>query len=195
LVDEATILAFLGVGFTAGIALLIFFLQRLTDKKMKSIIKGISELSRQQFEIISEEKEHRDEMKNNFIHHTRGNLELIKHQYQTLQNFITDLTSNGSVEKSSIINMCKFNSEQFHSHTFPFVKDQLQIASNYLRPWVANKFIDIFSGVGSTFSYITQNPNLLESSSGLEDICKSIEGQIQSINDCIDRLNEGKASH
>jgi hypothetical protein len=63
------------------------------------------------------------------------------------------------------------------------------------KSWLANKFIDIFSGIGSTFSGITQNPSLLESSSGLEDICKSKAGQIQSINDCIDRLNEGKASH
>jgi rubrerythrin len=161
---------------------------------MKSIITKINELSRQQLEIINEEKEHRDKMKNYFIYHTQGSLKLIKHQYETLQKFITDLTSNRSEEKSrSIINMCEFNSERFHSHTFPFTRDQLQIASSYLSPWVANKFIDTFAGLGSTFYSITQDPSLLERTSSLGDIDKSIKNQIQTIDDCTNRLNEEKA--
>jgi hypothetical protein len=191
MVDEAIILTI----FSSVIVLVIYLLQKRTDSKMKSILTEINKLSSQQSVIINEEKERHDTTKNYFIHHTQGSLKLIKHQYETLQNFITDLTNNGSEEKSSIINMCKFNSEQFHSHTFLFVKDLLQIASNDLSPWIAHKFIDIFAGVERIFSDIKQNPSLLENNSELENICKSIEDQIQTINDLIDKINDEKPAN
>lgn len=96
-------LGFLGIVITVGIGFLIlYFLQGRTDSKMKSIITKISGLCRQQLEIINEEKEHRDKMKSYFSYHTQGSLKLIKHQCETLQKFITDLTSNRSEEKNTI---------------------------------------------------------------------------------------------
>jgi hypothetical protein len=150
---------------------------------MESIITSIKELSDRQFKIIDEERKHNDAMKNYFIHHTQGSLELIKDRYETLQEFIIDLTSKKSEEKTrSIIKMC----EQFSSYIFPFTNDQLQIASSSLSPWVAHKFIDIFAGIGSTFGSIKQNPKMLDNDSDLQHINESIEYQIQSINECID---------
>lgn len=58
---------------------------------------------------------------------------------------------------------------------------------------ISNKFIDIFAGLGSTFYSITQYPSLLERTSSLGNIDKSIKNQIQTIDDCRNRQNEEKA--
>jgi hypothetical protein len=190
--DDAVTLGILGIVFTIVIGFLVYFLQKRTDSKMESIIKSINELTRQQFEVINEEKERHKAMRDYFIHHTQSNLGLIKHAYDTLRNFVNGFKSDGSEErKRVIIDICERNSQQIQSYIIPFTRDQLEIASRYLKsPWLANKFIDEVARLGSVFMTIRQNPNLLENHAGLESIRESIEYQIESINNLITKLNE-----
>lgn len=135
-----------------------------------------------QNKMIVEEAERQKRMKKSPVSQSIVQLKYVKDRHLFLKKLLEEFVHNKSDKKESIISACDMYGNQIQGSTIPFIREQMRLAASYLRnPWLADKFLDayVIGKIGSIFTYIKNDPVLLESSFTLQEISNSIDKQLE----------------
>jgi hypothetical protein len=147
-----------------------------------------------QNKMVVEEVERQKRMKESPVSQSIVQLKYVKDRHLFLKKLLEEVVQNKSDEKKeSIISACDMYGNQIQGSTIPFIRERMRLATPYLRnPWLADKFLDayVIGKIGSIFTYIKNDPVLLESSFTLQEISNSIDKQLEEIDSYIRTLEE-----